>query len=151
MYQTVGHSGLSSIAAALELPLFTHTIAGEPVNIGAEYGSREGTKGEEEAQGKEKGTVGDETEDLMALLLKVKVSRAGGERAKLVGRVAHPSTGVCADQGKTPLSQAAMPEVTGVACGAILSNYQRVRVEHVQVLRSLRPSHPLSGHVPTAR
>ena len=29
--------------------------------------------------------------------------------------------------------QTAMPEVEGVAAGAILSNYQRVRVEHVSV------------------
>lgn len=28
-----------------------------------------------------------------------------------------------------------MPEVEAVACGAILSNYQRVRVEHVCVAR----------------
>ena len=33
-----------------------------------------------------------------------------------------------------------MPEVTGVACGAILSNYQRVRVEHVCVASSASPA-----------
>ncbi|KAL8291440.1 hypothetical protein RQP46_002418 [Phenoliferia psychrophenolica] len=97
MYQTVGHSGLASIAEALQLPLFTHTIAGSAVNLGGEYGSREaGTKG----------TEGDETEDLYDLLKKVKD---------------------------------AMPEVEAVACGAILSNYQRVRVEHVCSRLKLTP------------
>ena len=79
MYQTVGHSGLESIATALELPLFTHTITGEPLNLESHYGSREGTRGE--GKGKEKGTSGDETEDLMALLSKVKVSKHTGRGA----------------------------------------------------------------------
>ena len=65
MYQTVGHSGLASIAEAMDLPLFTHTISGSAVNLGGEYGSREGGT---------TGTVGDETEDLYELLRKVKVS-----------------------------------------------------------------------------
>lgn len=29
--------------------------------------------------------------------------------------------------------QTAMPDIQGVSCGAILSNYQRVRVEHMCV------------------
>ncbi|GAA6011492.1 hypothetical protein JCM10207_002637 [Rhodosporidiobolus poonsookiae] len=106
MYQTVGHSGLATIAAALDLPFFSHTIQGTAVNQGGEYGSREGrekgkgkaVEGEEEAK--------DETEDLYELLRKVKE---------------------------------AMPEVEGVAAGAILSNYQRVRVEHVCSRLSLTP------------
>lgn len=118
MYQTVGHSGLASIAAALALPLFTHTINGKPINIDSTYGTREGTAGEREG-GDEKGTSGDETEDLMALLRKVKVS-ASGPRSLWEGRA-----------DRTIDEQEAMPEVQGVACGAILSNYQRVRVEHV--------------------
>mgnify|MGYP001576829639 FL=1 len=83
MYQTVGHSGLASIAEAFELPLFTHTISGTAVNLEGEYGSREGGAGG--GKGREaSGTAGDETEDLYELLRKVKVrclngSRAGGE------------------------------------------------------------------------
>lgn len=74
MYQTVGHSGLHAIAAALELPLFTHAISGTPLNLTGEYGSREGSKfRESEEKGKGKGTAGDETEDLYELLLQVKV------------------------------------------------------------------------------
>lgn len=69
MYQTVGHSGLSSIAEALNLPLFTHTISGTAVNQEGEYGAREGTTGRKAGGG----TIGDETEDLYELLKKVKV------------------------------------------------------------------------------
>ncbi|KAK4048547.1 hypothetical protein OIV83_004715 [Microbotryomycetes sp. JL201] len=99
MYQTVGHSGLALLAQALDLPLFVHTITGTAVEQGAEYGSRT-------ARGR--GTIGDETEDLVALLTKVKAREA-------------------------------MPDVKGVACGAILSNYQRVRVEHVCSRLGLTP------------
>lgn len=74
MYQTVGHSGLASIAEALELPLFTHTISGTAVNLEGEYGSREGGAVDgKEKRGEASGTVGDETEDLYELLRKVKV------------------------------------------------------------------------------
>ena len=81
MYQTVGHSGLASIATALGLPLFTHTINGIALNLSSEYGSRQGHSTVEASssenqsdKGKGKGTAGDETEDLYELLLKVKVS-----------------------------------------------------------------------------
>ncbi|ORY86027.1 hypothetical protein BCR35DRAFT_302670 [Leucosporidium creatinivorum] len=101
MYQTVGHSGLTSIASALGLPLYTHEIKGTALELGAEYGDREGgaAAGSTGAAGASGGgRKGDETEDLYELLLKVK---------------------------------AAHPNVQAVSCGAILSNYQRVRVEHV--------------------
>ncbi|KAK4053608.1 hypothetical protein OIO90_003847 [Microbotryomycetes sp. JL221] len=98
MYQTVGHSGLKMLAQALGLPLFVHTIQGTAVEQGSEYGSR--------ATKVDGGTKGDETEDLVTLLTKVKQ---------------------------------AMPQVQGVACGAILSNYQRVRVEHVCSRLGLTP------------
>lgn len=35
------------------------------------------------------------------------------------------------------MNQKRFPEVQGVSVGAILSNYQRVRVEHVSVLASM--------------
>jgi diphthine-ammonia ligase len=72
MYQTVGHSGLRTMAAALGLPFYSQVIGGTAVELGGEYGSREGQgKGKEgeEGEGKEK----DETEDLFELLKKVKV------------------------------------------------------------------------------
>lgn len=64
MYQTVGHSGLETIAQAMGLPLVTGIIKGQAVEQGAEYGARSpsGTASE-----------GDETEDLYLLLRKVKV------------------------------------------------------------------------------
>ncbi|BGP27571.1 hypothetical protein JCM10295v2_006543 [Rhodotorula toruloides] len=103
MYQTVGHSGLATIAHALDLPFFSRAIKGTAVNVGGEYGTREG-KGK--GQQKEKENDGDETEDLYELLKDVKE---------------------------------AMSDVQGVSVGAILSNYQRVRVEHVCARLGLTP------------
>ena len=117
MYQTVAHSGLATMAQALDLPFFTTSITGKAINQSSEYGSRttlerqkdrsvtecgsEGQVEEEEVEAEEQ----DETEDLYRLLKMVKVE---------------------------------LPEVQGVAAGAILSNYQRVRVEHVCVVRLSR-------------
>lgn len=74
MYQTVGNSGISSIAKALRLPLFTHHIEGSPIHIEGEYGTRQGkvSGGGEVADGEGMGEK-DETEDLHELLSKVKV------------------------------------------------------------------------------
>ncbi|GAA5935526.1 hypothetical protein JCM1841_003703 [Sporobolomyces salmonicolor] len=109
MYQTVGHSGLRTLAQALDLPFFSRVIKGKAINIGGEYGSRN-AKGKEraadEGEEKEHDDEEDETEDLYELLRAVKT---------------------------------AQPEVEGVACGAILSNYQRVRVEHVCSRLGLTP------------
>ncbi|BGP35264.1 hypothetical protein JCM10296v2_007099 [Rhodotorula toruloides] len=101
MYQTVGHSGLATLAQALDLPFFSRAIKGTAVNVGGEYGTREGKD-----KGKQKENDGDETEDLYELLKEVKE---------------------------------AMPSVRGVSVGAILSNYQRVRVEHVCARLGLTP------------
>lgn len=76
MYQTVGHSGLKSIAEALNLPLFVHTISGTAVNQEGEYGSRDGLVSDSNQLKSNKnggGTEGDETEDLYELLKQVKV------------------------------------------------------------------------------
>ncbi|GAA5889506.1 hypothetical protein JCM5296_005970 [Sporobolomyces johnsonii] len=109
MYQTVGHSGLRTLAQALDLPFFSRVIQGTAINIGGEYGSRN-AKGKERAADEggdeEQEHEADETEDLYELLRAVKT---------------------------------AQPEVEGVACGAILSNYQRVRVEHVCSRLGLTP------------
>jgi len=81
MYQSVGVRHLGTVARAMELPLFSATIAGAALNTNARY----------------EGTPGDEVEDLYALLKRVK-DETGCE---------------------------------GVSSGAIFSDYQRVRVEHV--------------------
>jgi diphthine-ammonia ligase len=71
MYQTVGHSGLATLAQALDLPFFSRAIKGTAVNVGGEYGTREGKD-----KGKQKENDGDETEDLYELLKEVKVREA---------------------------------------------------------------------------
>ncbi|ORY80396.1 hypothetical protein BCR37DRAFT_348824 [Protomyces lactucae-debilis] len=82
MYQTVGHDVVPMYAEAMGLPMFRQVIHGTNVATDLHY-----TKSE-----------GDETEDLMLLLSKVKDAH---------------------------------PDVTAVSVGAIASNYQRLRVEHV--------------------
>ena len=84
MYQTVGHASITSIADAMQLPLFRREITGSAVVQGLRYSTE--------------ATPGDEVEDLHALLSEV---------------------------------VSAMPEVNAVCAGAILSNYQRSRVEAV--------------------
>lgn len=101
MYQSVGTTVPPLIAEAMGLPHYSRVIKGRSVEQGAEYGSRE-------RGGEGSGREGDETEDLTALLKDVLVSRDEGSDA-----------------------QAKHPDATAVASGAILSNYQRLRIEHV--------------------
>ncbi|GAA5904426.1 hypothetical protein JCM8208_004191 [Rhodotorula glutinis] len=103
MYQTVGSSGLATLADALALPLVTHTITGTARNQRAEYGSRNGAAATATDTADDQG---DETEDLYDLLVKVKLAH---------------------------------PDVEAITVGAILSNYQRVRVEHVCARLGLVP------------
>ncbi|KAJ7498784.1 hypothetical protein FB451DRAFT_1014256 [Mycena latifolia] len=96
MYQTVGQDAIELVARALDVPLYRRVISGHAIEQGSEYGARNGGGG----------IVGDETEDLHALLSTVKSHH---------------------------------PDVEGVSVGAILSNYQRVRVEHVCRRLALTP------------
>jgi diphthine-ammonia ligase len=64
MYQTVGQDAIEFVARALEVPLYRRVIQGDAIEQNAEYGSRS-------AGGA--GVLGDETEDLYALLEDVKV------------------------------------------------------------------------------
>ncbi|GAA5821636.1 hypothetical protein JCM10212_000020 [Sporobolomyces blumeae] len=111
MYQTVAHSGLATLSEALGLPFFSRPITGKPLNQSSEYGSRS-------------------------------TNRSGGGQ--------DPQASRDADQGKDQDEtedlyrlladvQRELPDVEGVACGAILSNYQRVRVEHVCTRLALTP------------
>lgn len=75
------------------------------MNQGSEYGGRHATSA---------GVAGDETEDLYELLATVKVFHSHFLPAVLLS-----------------FQQACHPDIKGVSVGAILSNYQRVRVEHV--------------------
>lgn len=70
MYQTVGHSGLRTLATALDLSFFSREITGTALHQGGDYGDREGQNTGGPASG---GKKGDETEDLYELLSAVKV------------------------------------------------------------------------------
>lgn len=108
LYQTVGQDAIEFVAQALDVPLYRKTIDGTAVDQGSEYGGRTAnTSG---------GVSGDETEDLFDLLSTVKVRDFV---SYIVSRLTIP--------------QARHPDILGVSVGAILSSYQRVRVEHVSV------------------
>ena len=117
MYQTVGHSLVRHVAAALALPLFSRAIEGTPRVTGLNYPPRppphpsSATTGEGEGEGGGgRGAKGDETEDMAAVLL--------------AARAAHP-------------------DAAAVSCGAILSTYQRTRVESVAARVGLAVLAPL--------
>ncbi|KAG1752662.1 uncharacterized protein EDB91DRAFT_1103724 [Suillus paluster] len=97
LYQTVGQDAIEFVARALDVPLYRRVIQGDAIEQNVEYGSRSAGSA---------GVMGDETEDLYALLKDAKLHH---------------------------------PDVQGVSVGAILSNYQRVRVEHVCRRLSLTP------------
>ena len=106
LYQTVGQDAIEFVAQALDVPLYRKTIDGMALEQGSEYGGRTAnTSG---------GIRGDETEDLFDLLSTVKV------RDLISHAVTHLTT-----------SQSRHPDIQGVSVGAILSSYQRIRVEHV--------------------
>jgi len=64
MYQTVGQDAIALVAQALCTPLYRRVIQGNPVEHTVEYGLKSAGGG---------GIVGDETEDLYALLCNVLV------------------------------------------------------------------------------
>ena len=112
LYQTVGQDAIEFVAQALNVPLYRKTIDGAAVEQGSEYGGRTAnTSG---------GIKGDETEDLFDLLSTVKVHNL------IPYTIPHLTS-----------PQARHSDIQGVSVGAILSSYQRVRVEHVSVTMSL--------------
>ncbi|EYB22805.1 hypothetical protein SNK04_008254 [Fusarium graminearum] len=100
MYQTVGHEVLPLYAAATGLPLYRLPITGHAVRHERDYDATV------EAQGKDKGDSGDETESMLPLLQAI-VARH--------------------------------PEANAVCAGAILSTYQRTRVESIALRLGLVP------------
>ncbi|KAJ1917055.1 hypothetical protein IWQ60_007897 [Tieghemiomyces parasiticus] len=82
LFQTVGYDGVPYIAECMDLPLYREVIRGKPLLQTMEY----------------EVVSNDETEDLFALLQRVKENH---------------------------------PDVEGVSVGAIFSNYQGKRVQHV--------------------
>ena len=108
MYQTVGQDAIELVAKALDVPLYRRVISGSAKHQGAEYGSR--------APHGSVDLMGDETEDLYHLLSTVLVRF---------------SSLLFINDSPEGFAQVNHPEIQGVSVGAILSNYQRVRVEHV--------------------
>ena len=108
MYQTVGQDAIELVTKALDVPLYRRVISGSAVHQGAEYGPRT-VHGSADL-------MGDETEDLYHLLSTVLV------RFQFLLFIVATSKN---------LTQVHHPEIQGVSVGAILSNYQRVRIEHV--------------------
>jgi diphthamide synthase (EF-2-diphthine--ammonia ligase) len=106
IYQTVGQDAIEFVAAAMELPLVRRVIQGSPIQQRLEYGDRLSLSA----------VGGDETEDLYELLLSVKVCR---------------SRLVAGDELTYRFLQSQFPEIDAVSVGAILSDYQRLRVEQV--------------------
>ena len=108
----MGQDAIEFVALSLGVPLYRRVISGAAVEQGLEYGDRNAKAG---------GVLGDETEDLYSLLLNVKVRF-------FEHRYLYTHT----QRIQLPLNnQLQHPDVQGVSIGAILSNYQRVRVEHV--------------------
>jgi diphthamide synthase (EF-2-diphthine--ammonia ligase) len=66
MYQSVGTNLVPLIAQALRKPLYQRIIRGKPISTSLSYGATE-------RGGRQHGTSGDETEDLLELLKDVLV------------------------------------------------------------------------------
>ncbi|ETN76517.1 hypothetical protein NECAME_03449 [Necator americanus] len=112
MYQSVGSEGVHMIADAMRLPLYRAEIRGKPENQDYDYSL----------------TVGDEVEDLYELLKLVKEHHPSlqGNPAVVLPTISlrlHPVS----------------YEISGVSVGAILSSYQKLRVEDVCRRLNLTP------------
>lgn len=107
MYQTVGHDGISLYSQSMGLPLYRRVISGQAVVQDKEYSP----------------TQGDEVEDLYSLLLEIKVLT----EILLLAFKMYPNANFLSC---CVVLQADI-DFQGVAVGAILSDYQRIRVENV--------------------
>ncbi|KDE05916.1 hypothetical protein MVLG_03729 [Microbotryum lychnidis-dioicae p1A1 Lamole] len=101
MYQTVAHSGLSLIAESLSLPFYTRIITGTAIHRANSYGSRTGQASSSASTLASESKSGEDKDETEDMY-------------ELLRDVKEKE-----------------PTVQGVAVGAILSNYQRVRVEQV--------------------
>ncbi|KAH8080204.1 hypothetical protein HD553DRAFT_122492 [Filobasidium floriforme] len=108
MYQSVGTTLIPLLAESMRLPLYTQVIRGKPLRVGGTYGSRTtpggfgGGKGrEEEQQEEEKEKEGGEGDETEDLEVLLRTVKSHH------------------------------PEIAGLSSGAILSTYQRSRIEHI--------------------
>lgn len=122
MYQTVGHSGLVTLAKALQLPLFKRTITGQAIHVGGDYGDRKAAVAG--------GTTGDETEDLYELLRTVKVR--------------NPSSGPCNHHLPAAMSSGSDARDPGSCsrCNPVQlsARARRARVSDIQAGRQVCPT-----------
>ena len=110
MFQSVGHEVIDAFGECMNVPLFRRTIVGSSKCTTLEYTSAPDTA--------------DEVEDLFQLLSSVLV---------LLRRLRslRSCTLYVFMMQRFPLRQQKHPEIQAVSCGAILSSYQRIRVENV--------------------
>lgn len=103
LYQSVGTSQiLPLIAESMRLPLYKRTITGKPVNVDLNYGKRRGRSSTFSRTGSSPGDPREDASDETEDLL------------ELLLRV-----------------KAEHPDLEAISTGAILSTYQRTRIEHV--------------------
>lgn len=113
MYQTVGHQGIEFIAQAMELPLFRRETMGKSNQTEKHYVPQEN----------------DEVEDLFDLLTQVKVSSSGNSPHHIATMyLSDPSVYLTMSLDSLPQTEV---DFEAISVGAILSDYQRIRVENV--------------------
>ena len=108
MYQTVGHDAVHLVAQAMGLPLYRQTITGKALNQSPIYGSRKPSTSQVSNQASDNIHQEEDHDETDDLL------------SLLIQVKSHH------------------PEIDALSAGAILSNYQRIRVEHVASHPSLR-------------
>lgn len=109
MYQTVGHDAVHLVAQAMGLPLYRQTITGKALNQSSIYGRRKPSTSQISNQASAENIPQEEDHDETDDLLSL-----------LLQVKSHH------------------PEIDALSAGAILSNYQRIRVEHVASHPNLR-------------
>jgi diphthine-ammonia ligase len=113
MYQTIGHTAIAALAQCLRVPLFQRPIRGKPLLTALQYSTPNPTPS--------------------APVTAASATAAAPEAAPAVASAAAPAdTDEVEDLLELVRSvQRALPAVQAVSSGAILSNYQRTRVENV--------------------
>ncbi|OOF98027.1 hypothetical protein ASPCADRAFT_205307, partial [Aspergillus carbonarius ITEM 5010] len=109
MYQTIGHSIIPQYESALGVPLYRQAITGSAVDTGRVYQDHQHYSSSARGN-REEDDVGEEEEDETESLI------------PLLARI-----------------KAAHPEANAISAGAILSTYQRTRIENVAARMGLVP------------
>lgn len=113
LYQSVGTAEmLPLIAQAMRVPLYRATIRGKPLQTALDYGSRHGS-----AAGRSRGQAASEDADDGLTTNQMPTIDSGDETEDLERLLMDVKR--------------AHPDIQAVSTGAILSTYQRTRIEHV--------------------